>query len=60
VALRYSGYQISVKRAVKDANGKVIELIAECAKTSDTNKPKGFIQWVSHPVEIEVRLIDKL
>jgi glutaminyl-tRNA synthetase len=60
VALRYSGYQISVKRVVKNASNKVVELIADCAKTSDANKPKGFIQWVSQPVEIEVRLVEKL
>jgi glutaminyl-tRNA synthetase len=60
VALRYSGYQIAVKRVVKHGDNRIVELIAECVKTNDTNKPKGFIQWVSNPVEIEVRLIEKL
>jgi hypothetical protein len=60
VGLRYSGYQISVKEVKKNSNGKVTELIAECTKTSDSVKPKGWIQWVANPVTIEVRLIDKL
>ena len=61
VALRYSGYQIEVKRVVKDPKtNKVTELVASCAKTTDANKPKGFIQWVSNPLAIEVRLYDKL
>ena len=60
VGLRYSGYQISVKEVKKNSNGQVTELIAVCTKTSDSVKPKGWIQWVANPVKIEVRLIDKL
>jgi glutaminyl-tRNA synthetase len=60
VGLRYSGFQVEVKQVVKDENGKLKELIATCTKTSDSVKPKGWIQWVSNPVEIEVRLYDKL
>ncbi|CAF0733153.1 unnamed protein product [Brachionus calyciflorus] len=60
VGLRYSGYQIAVKEVVKNTDGSVKELIATCTKTGETVKPKGFIQWVSNPVNIEVRLIEKL
>lgn len=60
VALRYSGYQIDVKQVIKDSNGKITEIVATCSKTTDANKPKGFIQWVSQPIEIEIRLFDKL
>lgn len=60
VGLRYSGYQISVKEVKKDNNGKVVELIATCTKTGEAAKTKGYIQWVSHPVLCEIRLIDKL
>lgn len=60
VGLRYSGYQISVKEVLKNADGSVKELIATCEKTSETVKPKGYIQWVANPVKCEIRLIEKL
>ena len=60
VGLRYSGYQISVKEVKKDATGHINELVAVCTKTSDSVKPKGWIQWVANPLKIEVRLIEKL
>ena len=60
VGLRYTGYQIAVKEVKKNGAGKVTELVATCSKTSESAKPKGFIQWVSHPLACEVRLIDKL
>jgi len=60
VGLRYSGYQISVKEVKRNPDGSIAELVALCTKTSDSVKPKGFIQWVSHPLKCEVRLIEKL
>jgi glutaminyl-tRNA synthetase len=60
VGLRYSGYQISVKELKKNSTGQLVEIKAVCTKTSDSVKPKGWIQWVSNPVKIEVRLIEKL
>ena len=61
VGLRYSGYQISVKEVVRDAaTNAIVELIATCTKTSDTVKPKGYIQWVASPVKCEIRLFEKL
>lgn len=60
VGLRYSGYQISVKEVKKNADGKIIELIATCEKTGEGVKPKGYIQWVADPIKCEIRLIEKL
>ena len=60
VGLRFSGYSISVEKVVKDKDGKVLELFAICNKTSDTNKPNGFIQWVADGLECEVRLYERL
>jgi glutaminyl-tRNA synthetase len=60
VGLRYSGYQIAVKEVIRNPDGSIAELVALCTKTSDSVKPKGFIQWVSHPLKCEVRLIEKL
>lgn len=59
VGLRYAGYQIAVKE-VKKSGDKVTEILATCTKSTDTNKPKGWIQWVSHPTKIEARVIENL
>ncbi|RNA15970.1 glutamine--tRNA ligase [Brachionus plicatilis] len=60
VGLRYTGYQLSVKEVVKNADGSVKELIGTCARVGENVKPKGFIQWVSNPVYFEARLYEKL
>lgn len=60
VGLRYTGFQISVKEVKKNADGSVSELIATCEKSGEAVKPKGYIQWVSDPLTIEIRLIEKL
>lgn len=60
VGLRHAGFVIKVTKVVKDSSGQVIELICTCDKSDAVPKPKGFIQWVSQPVEIEVRLYDLL
>jgi hypothetical protein len=60
VGLRYSGYQIAVKEVKKHADGSVAEIVATCTKTGEGVKPKGYIQWVAHPVACEIRLIEKL
>ena len=44
----------------KDASGKVLELICTCESVDSAEKPKAFIQWVSNPLEIEVRLYESL
>lgn len=60
VGLRHAGVVLKIKEVKKDSTGKVIELICECEKVEIAEKPKAFIQWVSDPVEIEVRLYDRL
>ncbi|XP_031422097.1 glutamine--tRNA ligase [Clupea harengus] len=60
VGLRHAGYVISVKRVIKDASGKVIELEVTCSTTDSAEKPKAFIHWVSQPLECEVRLYERL
>jgi glutaminyl-tRNA synthetase len=66
VRLRYS-YVIKCEEAVKDADGKVVEL--KCSIDHDTlgknpegRKVKGVIHWVAvdHAVEADVRLYDRL
>ena len=46
--------------ALQDANGAVQELEVECMPIEKTEKPKGFIQWVSQPIFCEVRIYDRL
>jgi glutaminyl-tRNA synthetase len=60
VGLRYTGYSIAVEKVIKDKDDQVLELIATCNKTSETNKPNGFIQWVADGLECEVRLYEPL
>lgn len=60
VGLRYSGYNIMVKDIVKDSNGKIVELKVTCTKMSESEKPKGVIQWVSRGLTCEVRLYERL
>ncbi|CRK94415.1 CLUMA_CG007922, isoform A [Clunio marinus] len=60
VGLRHAGVVLKVIEVKKDANGKVLELICSCEKVETSEKPKAFIQWVSNPLEIEVRLYDRL
>lgn len=60
VGLRYAGLVICVTKAVKDSSGFLVELVCTCEDSENTEKPKAFIQWVSNPEEIEVRLYEKL
>ncbi|XP_057686688.1 glutamine--tRNA ligase [Corythoichthys intestinalis] len=60
VGLRHAGYVISVKKVIKDAQGKVLELEVSCCSTDTAEKPKAFIHWVSQPLTCEVRLYDRL
>ena len=60
VGLRHAGVVLKVTEVKKDVTGKVVELICSCEKAETAEKPKAFIQWVSDPVEIEVRLYDRL
>lgn len=60
VGLRHAGVVLKVTEVKKDSSGKIVELICSCEKVENTEKPKAFIQWVSDPFEIEVRLYERL
>jgi glutaminyl-tRNA synthetase len=60
VGLRHAGVVLKVSEVKKDSSGKVVELICTCEKAETAEKPKAFIQWVSDPYEIEVRLYERL
>uniref|UniRef100_A0AAY4DD00 Glutamine--tRNA ligase n=1 Tax=Denticeps clupeoides TaxID=299321 RepID=A0AAY4DD00_9TELE len=60
VGLRHAGYIISVQRVIKDSGGRVVELEVTCSGTESTEKPRGFIHWVSNPLQCEVRLYERL
>lgn len=60
VGLRYAGFVVKVSEIIKDEQGAIKELLCVCDSSEAAEKPKAFIQWVSHPNEIEVRLYEKL
>ncbi|XP_075146553.1 glutaminyl-tRNA synthetase [Haematobia irritans] len=60
VGLRHANLVITLKEVKKNAAGQISELICECQPTEKAEKPKAFIQWVSQPIEIEVRLYEML
>lgn len=60
VGLRHAGVVLKVTEVLKDNTGKVLELKCTCMKAEETEKPKAFIHWVSNPIEIEVRLYERL
>lgn len=60
VGLRHAGTIIKLDQIIKDKNGEITELICVCETTDVAAKPKAFIQWVSQPIQIEVRLYESL
>ncbi|XP_055630754.1 probable glutamine--tRNA ligase isoform X2 [Toxorhynchites rutilus septentrionalis] len=60
VGLRYAGLVITVNDILKDHEGSIIELVCICETSDAAQKPHAYIQWVSNPLEIEVRLYEKL
>uniref|UniRef100_A0A1B0CGP3 Probable glutamine--tRNA ligase n=1 Tax=Lutzomyia longipalpis TaxID=7200 RepID=A0A1B0CGP3_LUTLO len=60
VGLRHAGLIISVSEILRDASGAVQELICSCHAVEGAEKPKAFIQFVSQPLPIEVRLYEPL
>lgn len=60
VGLKHAGLVITVVEAVKSSDGSISELKVNAEPVSSTNKPKAFIQWVSNPVSIQVRLYERL
>lgn len=60
VGLRHAGTIIKLDQIIKDKAGEITELICVCETTDVAAKPKAFIQWVSQPIQIEVRLYESL
>ncbi|ALC46632.1 Aats-gln [Drosophila busckii] len=61
VGLRHAGLVISVEQVVRDTStGEVTELVCRCELAEQAEKPKAFVQWVSQPIELEVRLYEQL
>ena len=60
VGLKHVGLVLSFVDEVKDAEGRVKEVVVRADKLTDDNKPKAFIHWVCKPVACEVRLYDML
>ncbi|ESO91225.1 hypothetical protein LOTGIDRAFT_228742 [Lottia gigantea] len=60
VGLRHAGLVISVDKIIKDKNGRPSELLVSCKKSTETEKPKAFIHWVSDGLECEIRLYERL
>lgn len=61
VGLRHAGLVISVEQVVRDpATNEVVELICSSKSADQAEKPKAFVQWVSQPIELEVRLYEQL
>ncbi|KAH8382986.1 hypothetical protein KR009_006156 [Drosophila setifemur] len=61
MGLRHAGLVISVEDIVKDpATGEVVELICSTQSAEQAEKPKAFVQWVSQPIQLEVRLYEQL
>lgn len=60
VGLRHAGVVLKVTEVIKDKDGNVIEVKCTCEKAETAEKPKAFIHWVSNPIEIEVRLYERL
>ncbi|KAK6175326.1 hypothetical protein SNE40_013814 [Patella caerulea] len=58
--LRHAGFVISVDKVIKDKNGKPIELLVTCTKSTETEKPKAFIHWVADALTCEIRLYERL
>uniref|UniRef100_A0A6M2DDE6 glutamine--tRNA ligase n=1 Tax=Xenopsylla cheopis TaxID=163159 RepID=A0A6M2DDE6_XENCH len=60
VGLRYTGFVVTVKEIRKDSTGKIVEIVCNCEKSETAPKPKAFIHWVSHPINVTVRLYEML
>ena len=60
VGLRYAGLILKAIN-IKKRDGKVVEVEVESVPVKEVEvKPKAFIHWVANPLEIEVRLYERL
>lgn len=65
VGLRYANFIMKLIKVHQPRNGAdpedISEIDVECIPVDEyTKKPKAFIHWVGNPVEIEVRLYERL
>lgn len=61
VGLRHTGYVLHVNKVICDRETREpVELLCRVESAETAAKPKAFIQWVSQPVEVEVRLYEPL
>lgn len=60
VGLKHAGLVITVLEVIKKPDMVISEIKVSAEPVSNSNKPKAFIQWVSNPATIEVRLYDRL
>ncbi|EDW84850.1 uncharacterized protein Dwil_GK14344 [Drosophila willistoni] len=61
LGLRHAGLVISLEKVIQDpATGEILELICTSQLAEQAEKPKAFVQWVSQPVKLEVRLYEQL
>jgi glutaminyl-tRNA synthetase len=60
--LRHAGFVITFSKVVaKNSSGQVTEIDVECCSVDKVEKkPKALIHWVSEPIQIEVRLYERL
>ena len=60
VGLKYADYVLKFLKVHKGSDGKVSEIDVECQSVTEAAKPKAFIHWVADPIEVEVRLYERL
>ncbi|ODN04268.1 putative glutamine--tRNA ligase, partial [Orchesella cincta] len=60
VGLRHAGVVITVQDVVLRSDGSIDCINVKAENVADARKPKGFIHWVSDPLDVEVRLYEKL
>uniref|UniRef100_A0A1B0CZE9 glutamine--tRNA ligase n=1 Tax=Phlebotomus papatasi TaxID=29031 RepID=A0A1B0CZE9_PHLPP len=60
VGLRHAGLVIAVSEIVRDTAGNIKELLCTCQTLEVAEKPKAFVQFVSKPLDVEVRLYEPL
>lgn len=60
VGLKHAGVVLTFESVEKDRSGNITNIIVTQEPISESNKPKAFIHWVSHPVLASVRLYERL
>lgn len=60
VGLKYAGFVIKVKEVIKAKDGSVDYINAEAVSVNEAEMPKAFIHWVADPVQVEVRIYERL